>query len=211
MSYNCPEFIKEFAEQVKRLGASSVLEVGSLSCELKDAVGADGIDIAPRRNDVVKADILEYAPEKPYDLVFSSGLLEHYAVPKAIDIIKAMAACSSRYVLNYVPNSGCKAYMQAKLKTNASWRNELDYTELSLAELHRCAGLDVAATGTAAAQWAKRFGREPSEPYLVWVLAQKHVPITEESPKKRRGRKRKDIMEPEIATHFDAQWVGKTD
>jgi len=39
--------------------------------------------------------------------------------------------------------------------------------------LHEKAGLEVVETGRAGKEWVKRFGMEPSEPYLVFVLAKK--------------------------------------
>ena len=175
MSFNCPEFIKEFKQYVSNLKAEIVLEVGSYSGELKNAVGADGIDLNPKLPEVEKHDIRSYKTDKRYDLVFSSGLLEHYPHDEIIDIIKAMAKVSKKYVLNYVPNSSCLAYRNYKKRTNAKWKNELDFTEEPLAMLHEEAGLEVVETGTAGKEWAKRFGKESSEPYLVYCLAQKKV------------------------------------
>jgi len=171
--FNCPNFIQEFKDYVTKLEVKSILEVGSLSGELKDAVGADGIDAEPQRDDVIKADIREFRPKKKYDLVFSSGLIEHYSPTEAVEILKAMAEASRKYVLTYVPNSGCLAYKNAKAKTTAPWKDELDYTADELAELHEQAGLDVVDKGLAGKEWAKRFGPEESEPYLVYCLARK--------------------------------------
>ncbi len=86
-----------------------------------------------------------------------------------------MAKLSKKYVLNYVPNSNCLAYKNAKKRSKAQWKDEADFTEESLAKLHEEAGLEVVETGTAGKEWAKRFGKEPSEPYLVYCLAQKKV------------------------------------
>jgi len=173
--FNCPNFIQEFKDYVTKLEVEKILEVGSLSCELKDAVGADGIDTNPQRDDVTKADIRTFKPRKKYDLAFSSGLLEHYTKEEAVEIIKAMAGVIRKggYVLSYVPNSGCLAYRSAKAKTTATWKDELDYTAGELAELHEQAGLEVVDKGLAGKEWAKRFGPEESEPYLVYCLARK--------------------------------------
>lgn len=176
MSFNCPQFIEEVKEFVQNRGIKSVLEVGCFSGELKDALGAAGIDLDPRRPDVLKLDVREWLQEQPprskrYTLVFSSGLLEHYPREEAIDIIRAMAAGSNRYVLNYVPNRDCLAYMNRKASTIEAWKDERDYTVDELIEEHEAAGLLVVETGKAGAEWAKRFGPEPSEPYLLFCLA----------------------------------------
>jgi predicted SAM-dependent methyltransferase len=175
LMFNCSNFIQEFKDYIAKLEAKSILEVGCLSGELKDAVGADGIDTEPQRDDVIKADIREFKPKKKYDLAFSSGLLEHYTKEEAVEIIKAMAGTVRKggYVLSYVPNSGCLAYKNAKAKTTAPWKDEFDYTADELAELHEQAGLEVVDKGLAGKEWAKRFGSEESEPYLVYCLARK--------------------------------------
>jgi len=175
MSFNCPHFIEEFKAYVEKLGVKSILEVGCYSGELKDAVGTDGIDLNPRRDDIIKADIRTFKPKKKYDLAFSSGLLEYYSKEEAVEVIKAMAGAVRKggYVLSYVPNSGCIAYKNAKAKTDAHWKDELDYTANELAELHEQAGLELVDKGFAGKEWAKRFGPEESEPYLVYCLAKK--------------------------------------
>ena len=173
--FNCPNFIHEFKDYVTKLDVKSILEVGCLSGELKDAVGADGIDLTPWREDVIKADIREFKPKKKYDLVFSSGLLEHYSPAEAVEILKAMAEVSRKYVLTFVPNTRCASYKNAKAKTDAPWKDELDYTADELAELHEQAGLEVVDKGLAGKEWAKRFGSEESEPYLVYVFARKRI------------------------------------
>jgi len=38
---------------------------------------------------------------------------------------------------------------------------------------NRDAGLEIVGSGLVGSEWAKKFGSEPSEPYLVWVLAKK--------------------------------------
>ena len=148
MSFNCPKFIEEFKQYVGDLQVKAILEVGSYSGELKNAVGADGIDINPKLPEVEKCDIRDYKTDKLYGLVFSSGLLGHYDNKEAKAIIKAMAKLSKKYVLNYVPNSNCLAYKNAKKKSKAHWKDELDFTEESLAKLHEEAGLEVVETGT---------------------------------------------------------------
>lgn len=175
LMFNCPNFVQEFKDYITKLEVEKILEVGCLSGELKDVVGADGIDTDPQRDDVIKADIRTFKPKKKYDLVFSSGLLEHYAKEEAVEIIKAMAGTVRKggYVLSYVPNSGCLAYKNAKAKTTAPWKDELDYTAEELAELHEQAGLEMVDKGLAGKEWAKRFGPEESEPYLVYCLAKK--------------------------------------
>ncbi|MBA1335844.1 MAG: hypothetical protein HPY66_1662 [Firmicutes bacterium] len=177
-TFNCPSFIEEFKNYVLSLeGAKSILEVGALSGELMDAVGADGIDLAPQREDVRQGDIrkLSSLPQfkGKYDLVFSSGLIEHYSEEDAIKVLKGMAKASNKYVLTYAPNTNCTAYINAKAKTKAEWKDELDFTPETLAELHEKAGLTVIDKGISAAEWAKRFGPENSEGYLVCVLASK--------------------------------------
>jgi len=173
---NCMKFIDEFKGYVNALGVKTILEVGAHTGELMEAVGGEGIDLDPQREDVKRGDVRKYKGKK-YELVFSSGLIEHYSPEEAINVLKAMAKVSSKYVLTYVPNSGCAVYMNAKKNKSANWpeewRNELDYTEIELAKLHEEAGLTVVDVGTAGAEWAKLFGSEPSEPYLVYCLAKK--------------------------------------
>jgi len=171
--FNEPNFINEFKAIVDELEIKTAFEIGCRSGELSQTVGATGIDIDPQIDGVIKDDIFEYKSPKKYDLVYSSGLLEHFAPETAIELIKKMAGLSKNYVLNFVPNSECVAYMKCKTRTKAEWRDELDYTQDTLSALHEKAGLKIVKSGLAGQEWAKLFGPEPSEPYLVWVLATK--------------------------------------
>lgn len=184
MKFNDESFVRGFADWIKNYyaftGVKTALEVGCYSGELIDAlkdigIEAHGIDLTPQREDVVKADIrtIDARGKKKYDLVFSSGLLEYYPIDEIPQIIKKMSSLSKKYVLNYVPNKNCLAYKNAKARTTAEWKNELDFDVPSLEELHKRAGLEIVMAGVAGAEWAKRFGPEPSEPYLVYVLAKK--------------------------------------
>lgn len=190
MKFNDEAFIKEFANLVNKLDIKSALEVGCLSGELLDAlhvmdIEVSGIDLNPQRKDVMQADIITINPKgkKKYDLVFSSGLLEHFPIGEIPEIIKKMASLSRKYILNYVPNKNCIAYKNAKAKTTAEWKNELDFDVAEFEEFHKKAGLEIVTYGVAGAEWAKRFGPEPSEPYLVYVLAKKaEAKINETQP-----------------------------
>lgn len=174
--FNHPGFIEEFKELVKELNVHSALEIGCRSGELSQTIGADGIDIDPQVESVIKADVMEFEPDKKYELVYSSGLLEHFTPEKAVEVIQRMAGMSRRYVLNFVPNSGCVPYMKCKAQTKAEWKDELDYVQETLNELHVQAGLKIVKSGFAGGEWAALFGPEPAgEPYLVWTLARKKV------------------------------------
>lgn len=168
--FNHQGFINEFKELVAGLNVKSALEIGCRSGEMAQVIGAEGIDLDPQIEGVIKADIFEYETSKKYDMVYSSGLLEHFAPEQAVEIIKKMAKFSKKYVLNYVPNGECVAYMKCKAKTKAPWKDELDYTQETLEELYTKAGLKIVKSGLAGGEWAKLFGPEPSEPYLVWCL-----------------------------------------
>jgi len=179
MSLNEQGFIKDFTGYVKKLGVKRILEVGALTGELMEAVGGDGIDLNPSRSDVKKADIRNFKTRKKYEMIFSSGLLEHYSEHEAIEVLAAMANKSTKYVLSFVPNSNCVSYMNAKRFRSArwpeEWRKEDDYSVEKLAKLHEKIGLKVIDKGVMGEGWAKLFGKEESEGYLVYCLAEKAI------------------------------------
>lgn len=166
-TFNESNFIQEFREFVDKLDVKSVLEIGCQTDELRNALSESiqtlGID----------TDILDYKLKKKYDLVFSSGYLQHFEENETIEIIKKMATLSKQYVLNYVPNSDCLAYKNNKVNTDADWKDEKDFNADELIELHKKAGLEILQSGVVAKEWAKRFGSEKSDGYLVYILAKK--------------------------------------
>lgn len=166
-TYNDKDFIMDFRNFVEMLNVKSVLEANAKSDELGNAIS----DIVQTLG--VDNDIMNSKSRKKYDLVFSSGTLQHLKEDEAIETIRKMSVFSKQYILNYVPNGNCVAYINNKAKTDAEWKNERDFTEETFRDLHKRAGLEVVQSGTTALEWAKRFGNELSEGYLVYVLAKK--------------------------------------
>lgn len=166
-TFNDSDFIKEFKEFIDNLNVKSLLEIGCQSDELRNAM-PEGIQTLG-----IDVDIQEYKSRKKFDLVFSSGLLQKLPDDKAVETIEKMATLSKQYVLNYVPNSNCIAYKNYKSNTDDEWKNEKDFNTDELIELHKKAGLEILQSGVVAKEWAKRFGNEESDGYLVYVLAKK--------------------------------------
>jgi hypothetical protein len=171
--FNDAAFIQEFADKVKSLNVTDMLEIGALSGELMDRVGATGIDIHPLRTDVLQADVFTYDPGKTFELVYSSGVMEHYSEEQAIEFVRNKARLSSRYVLTYVPHTDCGAYMHYKKTMGPEWQDEDDYTVERLTAVHEAAGLRVVDSGEAALAWAQRFGAGAEAGYLAYCLAEK--------------------------------------
>lgn len=182
--FNDEAFIKEFVEIVKGLNIKTALETGHGSGELVEAlrdagIDACGIDKSQDLLSVPAAAHFQNVPleglvtRKKYDLVYSSGVLEHFDGDGDVEFIRKMAALSKKYVLNLVPSAKCAAYKAAKAQTKAEWKTEKDYTLDALLHVHVQAGLKIFTQGFAGAEWAKRFGPEPSEPYLVYVIGAK--------------------------------------
>lgn len=202
MSFNCPEYIKEFTRLVQSLKIKTSLEIGYGSGELVEAlraigINAGGIDQSTElsggkkthylRNismdDYVAISQNDPSPDQDtpnYDLVYSSGVLEHFSPEGMIDALKKMASLSKKFILTIVPNKNCAAYMATKAKTAAEWKDEAAFDGDELRAIHEAAGLITVGsnlgTGLIGKEWPKRFGPQESEPYLVFCLAQ--VPYT---------------------------------
>lgn len=146
--FNDPSYIKELCDFIEELGVKSVMQVDPQSTEIIDELRNRGI-----------------CEEDNPELVFSSGVIQHHPNPKKF--IQEIAKLPSKYILTLAPNSGCRAYKNAKKKTKEHWKNERDFTEASLAKLHQ---FGEVTTGTMGEEWAKKFGPEPSKPYLVYAL-----------------------------------------
>ncbi len=204
--FNEPGYIQEFSQLCRNLCVDSAFEIGYGSGELVEALRAIGIDVegidkstelsggrqAPYLHNVAWED---FVPTKKYDLVYSSGVIEHFSFKEMDAFLKKAAKWSGKYVLTIAPNENCEAYMNCKAKVNAPWKDELAFTTGSLSNIHDLAGLKVVSWGMIAAEWAKRFGPEPSEPYLVYCLAEKkaeEVPEVKEEPAKPEKRVRKN-------------------
>lgn len=192
--FNHKDFIREFAEIVPEV--KTALEVDCYSGELTDAlisrgIKTGGISLESQTKGTLIGDIRTVEMDEKYDLVFSSGLLEHFNLDEIVDVIEKMKKLSEKYILNFVPNSSCLAYKNAKKIEKTVWKDELDFSVDELAGLHAQAGLNIVKTGYSGAEWAKLFGPEPSAPYLVWCLCEiPPVQSEKETSAKPKSRKK---------------------
>lgn len=78
-----------------------------------------------------------------FDLVFNSGVLEHYSFEEQVGFLKGMASFSRRYVLVLVPNRYCHWYWIYRLQTaaNGAWPFGYEKPASSYLELIEAAGL----------------------------------------------------------------------
>jgi len=157
--FNELNFIQAFKEYVKKLDIKTAFEVGCYSGELIDVLEELGITckgmsletIIPER--VIIGDIRTFKTIEKYDLVFSSGALEHFPLEEIPEIIKKMGYLSNKYVLNLVPNRECNSYMYVKNNLNPPWKSELDFTLEELEDLHKQAGLEIVESGHMGMKW----------------------------------------------------------
>ncbi len=193
--FNELNFIQEFKEYVKKLDIKTAFEVGCYSVELIDVLEELGITckgmsletIIPER--VIIGDIRTFKTIEKYDLVFSSGVLEHFPLEEIPEIIKKMGYLSNKYVLNLVPNRECNSYMYVKNNLNPPWKSELDFTLEELEDLHKQAGLEIVESGHMGMKWAFAWGSEANKPYLVYVLSKIKESIRQDKNLKKGGRK----------------------
>jgi len=185
--FNHPSYLQEFRNLVLSLGnISTALEVGAYSGELMDVlkdigIKVSGISLKTTRSDVVIGDFLKQTYTGKFDLVYSSGVLEHYEIEDIRRFIRKMKSLSNYWVLNIVPNSRCNSYMQAKRNTNQEWGNEKDFTVDELLKLHLEFGEGEFIAGEIGYGWAKIFNPTEDVPYLVYTaihyLNDNHSPI----------------------------------
>jgi len=181
-TFNDEAYIEEFKSMVQSWGIKTALEIGYGSSELVEAlrsigIDAEGIDQSTELSQGKQAPYLHnvsldnFETYEKYDLVYSSGVLEHYDSEQITRIIGNMISLSGKYVLNIVPNTDCVAYRNAKKKTTAPWKDEADFTDYDLEYIHKSADLVLVGTGFLGQEWTKRFGPEISDSYLVYCLA----------------------------------------
>ena len=166
--FNDVKFIEEVKKLIGSLDVNTVLEVGCYSGELiKDLenIEATGIDIRSKYKDAIGCNVLDYNPDKKFDIVFSSGVVEHYDKEMRTKLLKKMASLSNKYVLTIVPHSECEVYKQHMKEINFV---EDCFNEKEVAEMHEGILTDI-KTGTMGLNWAQKFGKT-KVPYLVYCL-----------------------------------------
>lgn len=170
--FNDEAYIKELTDYINKLNIDSVLEVGCRTGELLEGLTANdkvGIDPEPERGTAIITTLEEYTPKRKFDLVFSSGVMEHFERDYVVELLKKQAELSNKYVLTLVPNASCNAYNAVK----HCFEPEDSYSYAELIEQYQKAGIKVVDSGTMAFEWCvNRFRMIPNQGYLSYVLGE---------------------------------------
>lgn len=168
--FNDMAYIKEITDYINKLEVGSVLEVGCRTGELLEGLTATdkvGIDPEPERGPAAIISLEDYNPGCKFDIVFSSGVMEHFDRDYVVKLLKKQALLSNKYVLTLVPNAACNAYDRVK----HCFEPEDSYTCPELIEQYQKAGMKVIDHGNMAFDWCvNRFGTIPNQGYLTFVL-----------------------------------------
>ncbi|MEZ5402271.1 MAG: glycosyltransferase [Bryobacteraceae bacterium] len=111
--------------------------------------------------------------EPEYDLVFNSGVLEHYPLAEQARLLRGMASRSRRYVLVLVPNRRCYWYWlwRARMASTGQWPWGRETPLGSLEEAFSAAGIRMLSQCTLG---------EASTEYFIKTLAGVGSPLAEE-------------------------------
>ncbi|MEO6595655.1 MAG: class I SAM-dependent methyltransferase, partial [Planctomycetota bacterium] len=94
-----------------------------------------------------------------YDLVFNSGVLEHFGVPEQVQVVRSMASRSRNLVLALVPNRECYWYwiwrIQAAVRGDWAFGSEIAAGELS--SVFAAADLEVLGERVLGQDWTESF------------------------------------------------------
>lgn len=97
--------------------------------------------------------------EPRFDLVFNSGVLEHYSLPEQARFLRGMASRSRRYVLVLIPNRGCYWYWLWRMKKAAAgdWPFGKETPQTTLADAFEAAGLAYVGHAYLGSGWSESF------------------------------------------------------
>lgn len=94
-----------------------------------------------------------------FDLVFNSGVLEHFTFDEQVAFVRAMASRSRNLVLALVPNRRCYWYWiwRVRAAANGDWPFGAEIPPAELASVFAAAGLDGAGERVMGAAWTESF------------------------------------------------------
>lgn len=103
--------------------------------------------------------------EKEFDMVFQSGLLEHFSTEEQINLLKQWKKYCKRMV-SMIPNAASVPYQIGKhiQEENGTWQYGLEIPKSSMASEFMAAGIKVIKEYSIGTEWALRF--LPKEHYI---------------------------------------------
>lgn len=109
---------------------------------------------------VVQADATQVLPfnEKEFDVIFQSGLLEHFSSEDQINLLKNWKVYCKRMV-SMIPNAASMPYRVGKkfLEDSNKWEYGLETPKHSLSKEFSLAGIIVEKEYTIGTEWALKF------------------------------------------------------
>ena len=177
---------------------SRILEAGCGSAQLSLALAREGncevslLDFSPAAIDVARrlfaaagvsphvqiGDVLEAPGPADQDLVFNSGVLEHYAFERQVAFFRAMGRRSRRYVFVMVPNRECYWYWIWRIRAAAQgqWPYGFEKPATDYRAVIDAAGLHYLGRAYFGAKVVNRFlaGLAGLDPALARLLQHVH-------------------------------------
>lgn len=117
--------------------------------------------------DVKKADATKDLPyeKKQFEVIFQSGLLEHFSTEEQIKLLNSWKKYS-KYMISMIPNKASLPYRVGKyiMEENKTWEYGLEIPKHSMIYEFEKAGIIVEREYTIGTEWALRF--LPKEHYI---------------------------------------------
>jgi hypothetical protein len=101
-----------------------------------------------------------FEPGEPqFDLVFNSGVLEHYTFDEQVAFLRGMASRSRRFVLVLIPNPLCYWYWVWRIHTSGRghWPYGKEVPRCNLSDIFAAAGLQLVGHRFFAQAWTELF------------------------------------------------------
>ena len=110
--------------------------------------------------DIVLADATQKLPftNNEFDVIFQSGLLEHFPTEQQITLLRNWKRCCKR-MISMIPNASSLPYRIGKqiMENNGTWEYGLEIPKHSMAKEFVLAGIEVEREYTIGTEWAMRF------------------------------------------------------
>src|SRR5579883_459562 len=179
------EFGKQFAQFIQGIlpGGGRILEAGcgagwqSLALAQSGRFQVDLLDFSSAALDAARSVFKEaglparfilgdaFRPGEPeYDLVFNSGVIEHYHFDQQVRLLRGMASRSRRHVVVLAPNRHCYWYWISRIHNAAAgnWPFGAEYPIIDFRQCFEAAGLRFAAQSYLGETWTEMFIRNLS-------------------------------------------------
>ena len=172
-------------EFIKKGAVVALVDYNNKTLQKAKKFFTENVGLPPQKWNVYQQDVRKmYFQNGTFDLVWSSGTIEHFDKFDLHSVLREMVRLSREWVITFAPNNQCVPYeyWKEKQRKEGTWPYGIEDSKLSMKKEFEAFELTVLAEGSVGSNMFDKFikesgftgGYDKNEQYLLYTIGKKH-------------------------------------